>query len=174
MLNMPKGVTNNSVTILFVIFKVLRIAFSYASLLIAKNSTAQINMEKVLVKGENPPKLSNMIVLGLIIEFIMVAITLALIYAVSTQFELNVITDEMNVFIQYLLPDYIIATIMTVILGFVISAKMQEKKYFLYKDDGLRAVRALGETIFTISVINTIIPWNYLVVWIKESLLSQK
>jgi hypothetical protein len=170
MLNITKGGGNNEVFIIFIMFKVLRFAFSYASLLIAKNFTAQIYMEKVLVKGENPPKLTNLMVLAIVIEFIMVAITMALVYAVSSQFELNVISNEMNVFIEYLLPDYIISTIMTFIVGYVIATKMHDKKYFLYKDDGLRAIRALGEVMFTISVINIFVPWNYLINGLKQSI----
>ena len=33
--------------------------------------------------------------------------------------------------------------------------KMYDKKYFLYKDDGLRAIRALSEMIFSISMVIT-------------------
>ena len=172
MLNISKGGGNNNVTVVFILFKIMRIAFNYAPLLIAKNFTAQIYMEKVLVNGENPPKLVNLIILSMVIEFIMVAIFLALLYAVVTQFELNVVTDNFNIFIEYLLPDYIVSVIITFLLGYVISNKMHEKKYFLYKDDGLRAIRALSELMFTLSTINTLVPWNYMIGGLKASIIQ--
>ncbi len=167
---MTKGGGGNNLTVIIVLFKLMRIAFSYASLIIAKNFTAQIYMEKVLVNGENPPKLMNLIVLGMIVEFIMVAIFLSLLYAVVTQFELKVVTENSNIFIDYLIPDYIIGSVMTLLFGYIISNKMHDKKYFLYKDDGLRAIRALSELMFTISTINALIPWNYMVNGLKASL----
>jgi hypothetical protein len=165
---MPKS--GNIIIVVFILFKFMRIAFSYTSFLIAKNFTAQIYMEKVLVNGENPPKLVNLIILGFVIEFIMVAICMALLYAVVTQFEMNVVTDKFNIFIQYILPDYFISSMMTFIFGYFIANKMHDKKYFLYKDDGLRAIRALSELMFTISFINTLIPYNFMATGIKYTL----
>jgi hypothetical protein len=39
---------------------------------------------------------------------------------------------------------------------------MYEKKYFLYKDDGLRAIRALSDLTFSTVLVNTLLPWNYI------------
>jgi hypothetical protein len=164
--------SGNTTIIVYVLFKIMRIAFSYASFMISKNFTAQIYMEKVLVNGENPPKLVNLITLGIIVEFIMVAVSMALLYAVVTQFKINVVSDNFNIFVSYILPDYIIGTLMTFIIGYVIANKMHDKKYFLYKDDGLRAIRALSELMFTLSFINTLIPYNFIVDGIKSSIVK--
>ncbi|QOI90255.1 hypothetical protein QKU58_gp076 [Pyramimonas orientalis virus] len=152
---------NNSLLIVYVLFKVMRIAFNYASLLIAKNFTAQIYMEKVLVNGENPPKLINIIYVSMLFEFVMVSIFLALLYAVDSQFELKLVNSSMNTFVEYLIPEYMISTLITFVYGWIISNKMYEKKYFLYKDDGLRAIRALSEIMFNISLVNMFIPWSF-------------
>ena len=61
---------------------------------------------------------------------------------------------------------------MTFIIGYVIANKMHDKKYFLYKDDGLRAIRALSELMFTLSFINTLIPYNFIVDGIKSSIVK--
>lgn len=154
---------NSNLIMTFFGIKVLRVVFTYTSLLIAKNFTSQIYMDKVLVNGENPPKLSNMIYLYLIIEALMMAIFLALLFTADKQYDLGFSKENDNLYTQYVLPDYIISTIFIIIYGSIISNKMYQKKYFLYKDDGLRAIRALSELLFSISIINTSIPWNYVV-----------
>lgn len=153
----------DTILMIYIAFKVLRIAFSYASLMIAKNFTAQIYMEKVLVNGENPPKLTNLLFLSIVIEFLMVVIFLAMLYAVDKQFELKLSNETTNVFTEYILPDYFVSTVMTFAYGSIIANKMYQKKYFLYKDDGLRAIRALSEVMFTASLINIMVPWNFMV-----------
>lgn len=162
----------DTIIMIYIGFKLLRIAFSYASLMIAKNFTAQIYMEKVLVNGENPPQLSNLLFLSIVFEFLMVVIFLALLYAVDSQFELNLSNEHSNMFTEYILPDYIISTIMTFAYGSVVANKMYQKKYFLYKDDGLRAIRALSEIMFTTSLINTMVPWNFMVKGILETVVE--
>ena len=117
-------------------------------------------MDKVLVNDENPPKLQNMIYLYLMIEFVCMGIFLALLYTVDTQFKLG-FDGKDNLYTEFVLPDYIISVIFIVIYGSVIANKMYQKKYFLYRDDGLRAIRALSELMFTYTLINTFIPWNF-------------
>ncbi len=162
----------DTIFMVYVGFKVLRLAFSYAALMIAKNFTAQIYMEKVLVNGENPPQLSNLIFLSLVTEAVMSMIFMALLYAVDAQFELNLANDETNIFTEFILPDYIISVIMTFAYGSVVASKMYQKKYFLYKDDGLRAIRALSEMMFSMAVINAIVPWNFLVKGLLETVVK--
>jgi hypothetical protein len=143
--------------ILLMIAKVLRIIFTYVSLMIAKNYTTQIYMDKVLVKNENPPLLSNMVYLYLAIEMIMMAVFLALMFGVMYIFEIR--SDAIN---SYILPDYFIATIVNVIIGRIVASQMYKKKYFLYKDDGLRAIRALSELLLSLAIVQASVPWNSL------------
>ena len=152
---------NSNIIAIFFVIKVLRLIFTYASLLISKNWTSQIYMDKVLVNGENPPKLTNMIYLHVFIEFVFLAILLALLYLAHSQGYLELITKNENLFTEFVLPDYIISVIFIIMHSSIIAKKMYDKKYFLYKDDGLRAIRALGEMIFSISMVISVIPWNY-------------
>lgn len=163
---------SSEILMVYMSFKVLRIAFSYASLLIAKNFTAQIYMEKVLVNGENPPSLKNLLLLHLMIESFMVFIFFALLYAVNSQFELNLINNKTNIFTEYIIPDYLISTLMTFSFGSIVANKMYQKKYFLYKEDGLRAIRALSEILFTTSIINTFVPFNFMIKGIIETVIN--
>lgn len=152
----------DTIMMVYVGFKLLRILFTYASLMIAKNYSAQVYMEKVLVNGDNPPALSNFITMYMMIEAVMIGIFIALLMAVDHGFKLNLLNDDDNLLSEFVLPDYIIGSILTISIGSIIANKMYQKKYFLYKDDGLRAIRALSEMMFTISAIMSMIPFNFL------------
>jgi hypothetical protein len=156
---------------LFLGLKVLRLVLSYVAIVIAKNLTSQIYMDKVLVNQENPPSLNNLLYLYLGIEagfFVLLMIMLYMVGTIDTFKLQDTINTEL--FTNYLLPDYIIYLILTVVLGLVLSSKMYSKKYFLYKDDGLRGIRALSEILFTYSVINSIVPYNFLVTGIMSEM----
>ena len=153
----------NTIMMVYIGFKVLRMVFSYASLLIAKNFSAQIYMEKVLVNGDNPPALTNLLFLYIIVEVIMVVIFLALLMAVDHSFKLGLLNEEDNLLITYIVPDYIISIMLIISIGTIIGNKMYMKKYFLYKDDGLRAIRAYSEMMLTISILTSIVPFNFMI-----------
>ena len=150
--------------------KVMRMIFFYTSLIIAKNYMSQIYMEKVLVNDENPPKLSNFVYLALIAEAIFMAMFLGLLYVADSQFKMQLSPN--NFFTQYVVPDYIIATAFISFYGGIVATKMTNKKFFLYKEDGLRAIRALSEIMFSISSITNCVPWNMLTVGLYSTVIS--
>lgn len=156
---------------LFLGLKVVRVILTYVSIIIAKNLTSQIYMDKVLVNQENPPSLANMLYLYLGIEAGLYGVLLLMVYLVGSidTFGLKgVINSEL--YTKYILPDYICYLIVMVVLGLILSSKMYNKKYFLYKDDGLRGIRALSEILFLYSLINSIIPYNYIIMGIQSEM----
>lgn len=153
----------NTIIMVYIGFKIIRMIFSYASLLIAKNFSAQIYMEKVLVNGDNPPALTNLLFLYIIVEVIMVVIFLGLLMAVDHSFKLNMLNDEDNLLTTFILPDYIISVMLIISIGSIIGNKMYIKKYFLYKDDGMRAIRAYSEMMLTISILASVVPFNFMI-----------
>ena len=152
----------DNVLVIFIVFKFMRIGLSFASLLITKNMTSQIYMDKVLVQDENPPHLKNFIYLYSAIEFSMSIVSLLLIYSLNATFDLKLISPEINIFSQYLIPDMIVSSGLNMIFGLIIANIMFDKKYFLYKDDGLRGIRALNEILFKTSVVINLIPFNFI------------
>ena len=142
--------------------KIIRVILSYIAVTIATNYTSQIYIDKVLVNQENPPHLINMCYLFVIIEFCMFVICVALVYFVlSNVMEFN--KTKIENIMQTVLIDYVLGTIVSVITLNIIGNAMYSKKYFLYKDDGLRAIRAYGSIMTQISILNNLIPYNYLV-----------
>ena len=142
--------------------KIIRVILSYIAVTIASNYTSQIYIDKVLVNQENPPHLINMCYLFVIIEFCMFVICVALVYFVLSNVMEFGKTKIENI-MQTVLIDYVIGTIVSVITLNIIGNAMYSKKYFLYKDDGLRAIRAYGSIMTQISILNNLIPYNYLV-----------
>ena len=154
--------STDGVLVAFAVSKLMRIGISYASLLIARNFTSNIYMDKVLVNDENPPRLSNLIYLYMIIEFIMTTVMIVMLYFLNEIFGLNFVSERFNLFTQFIVTDYLVATVLNLAIGSVVANKMYEKKYFLYKDDGMRAIRALTEIMIAVSIINSIVPYNFI------------
>jgi hypothetical protein len=57
------------------------------------------------------------------------------------------------------LADYLMSTVVIVIIGLVMSSIVMKKKYFKYKTDGMRAIRSLQEIMVNISAVVCIIPF---------------
>jgi len=154
---------DNNILAIFAVLKVVKLALSYGSLAIATNYTSQIYTEKVYVRQENPPTLANMLLLFLGIEVLMTvvvvtAIVLLINYA-SGGDDSTMLMSVGTLFAQ----DYVFYLISMVIHGMVLANIMYSKKYFLYKDDGLRAIRAYSAVLLQYSLFNGVIPFNYFV-----------
>lgn len=78
-------------------------------------------------------------------------------------------TDVMKI----ILSDYVIHIAITVAFLSNVASIMYSKKYFLYKDDGLRAIRAFGSIIVNSSIISNLIPYNFMVDGIMSHISSQ-
>jgi len=137
-------------------FKAIRIALTYLSLTITTNFATQIYMEKVLVNNESPPPLINFVWLFLFVDVI---INIVLVLVMVLMGKLGALGPLQNIYSEYLV-DYGICMVFTLIFGMITAQVMYNKKYFLYKDDGLRAVRALSEMIFYMSIVINVIPFG--------------
>tara|TARA_B100000925_G_scaffold289660_1_gene273037 strand:+ start:437 stop:802 length:366 start_codon:yes stop_codon:yes gene_type:complete len=113
----------------------------------------QIYTERVLINGDEPPKLNYQLYLFLVIDIILNLFLFAFSWAVVKSYRNNNTTIN-NIFIS----QYAITLVITFILSLTVSSMMYTKKYFLYKDDGLRAIRALQLINFRIGAIVCSIP----------------
>jgi hypothetical protein len=166
------------------LMKALKLGISYASIVIASNYTSQIYTEKVYVRNENPPKLINMLFLFLGIELAMTVVAMSLIgllfhYLMTDSSKTTAsiakpviapptieggasnfnMMEVMMLFAQ----DYVLYIIVMMIQGTIIANVMYSKKYFLYKEDGLRGIRAYTDMLVQTSLFNGSIPFNLFV-----------
>ena len=147
---------------LFFAVKIIRAVIAYISQAISKNMTSQVYLEKVLVKGENPPALTNQIFLALGFEVGLTILLVVLLYsAIKVLRLLPSLGNEL--YLEYILLDLVLYVLLCLAIGTIIARTMFSKKYFLYKDDGLRAVRALCDMNVWINMILTLIPLNYII-----------
>lgn len=131
----------------------IRIFILYISTYISSNIMNQIYTERVLINGDEPPKLNYQLYLFLVIDIILNLFLFAFSWAVVKSYRNNNTTIN-NIFIS----QYVITLVITFILSLTVSNMMYTKKYFLYKDDGLRAIRALQLINFRIGAIVCSIP----------------
>lgn len=66
--------------------------------------------------------------------------------------------------------DYVLYLISMAVHGSIIANIMYSKKFFLYKDDGLRAIRAYTDILTQMSLFNGIIPFNMFVSGIMDTM----
>ena len=153
----------------FAIMKVIKLALSFAAITIASNYTSQIYTEKVYVRHENPPPLVNMLFLFLGIEIAFTVVAMTTIGLLVKNMMSDTTTTQsgggvnvMDIAVQFA-QDYVLYLLSMTIHGAVVANIMYSKKYFLYKDDGLRAIRAYTDILTQMSMFNGIIPFNMFV-----------
>ena len=147
-------------TIFHMATKLMRVLLSYVALVVTTNYFTQVYVNKVLVNGENPPALTNFVIMFFVIDMIAFSIISVLLYVLSGRVDMGV---NSTTFVSKVVPDYFVASALTVVTGMLVAQKMYDKKYFLYKDDGMRGIRALKEILFNLSLVFTIVPFNYMV-----------
>lgn len=131
----------------------IRIFILYISSYISSNIMNQIYTERVLINGDEPPKLNYQLYLFLVIDVILNLFLFAFSWAVIKSYRNNN-TILHKIFIGH----YILSLVVTFLLTYIIAELMYEKKYFLYKDDGLRAIRALQIINFRVGAVVSAIP----------------
>lgn len=145
-------------TIVIYAVKAVRVATSYISSTISANFMAQVYMDKVLINQQNPQHLANFVVMFAVIDAIIFAMLLGVFFLTSTL--VSSLKLDKNKLLSLLLQDYIIYLIMVCVTGIIISMTMFSKKFFMYKDDGLRAIRAMKEIMFNLSVFHGLVPYH--------------
>lgn len=156
----------------FAVMKVIKLALSFAAITISSNYTSQIYTEKVYVRHENPPPLLNMLFLFLGIEILMTVVTMTTIgLLVKNMMSPRAApgVDISMVAVQFA-QDYVLYLISMAVHGSIIANIMYSKKYFLYKDDGLRAIRAYTDILTQMSLFNGVIPFNMFVSGIMDTM----
>jgi hypothetical protein len=133
--------------------KVLKLGSVFISANISANYMSQVYMEKVLVNQENPQPLVNFIWMFLLIDVIITAFILALAYISGT-----FVNSNMSTVVNLLALDTSVVLINIAIFGSIVATVMNNKKFFMYKDDGLRAIRGLKEIIIYFGMMFCLMP----------------
>ena len=134
-------------------FILIRIVILYISTYISSNIMNQIYSERVLINGSEPQPLYYQILIFLGIDLMLNAFLYAFIFGLSKSGVGNGDFIINSYRFQYTISLFIIS-----VLSYLVSTIMYNKKYFLYKDDGLRAIRALQLIMFRSGTFLTLLP----------------
>tara|TARA_B110000238_G_C15894346_1_gene339118 strand:- start:51 stop:419 length:369 start_codon:yes stop_codon:yes gene_type:complete len=114
----------------------------------------QIYSERVLIVGRDPPPLNYQIYLFIVIDVLLNLFLIGFVWGVVQ------IRDGIdNTTTRDYVIQYVVSLIVIVIISLIISLVMYDKKYFLYKDDGLRGIRALQIILFRSGAVISLIPF---------------
>jgi hypothetical protein len=136
----------------YAVMKMIRLSIGYMSINITNNYMSQLYTESVLVNNSDPPNLINYVWLLLAIDIIFNSLILAILWGLGSP-----IIKGYD--IQVYIYEYIIGAVLLTTILLCISTTMYSKKFFLYKDDGLRSIRALTNIAYKFVIIINIIPF---------------
>ena len=117
---------------IYMLLKVVRAGTLVLSASAAYSNMSSLYFDNVLVSGNDPPKLANQLTNFIIMDMVFTVISCAGAYML--------VPDKEGIWAFVL--DYLFSVLMTYIVLVYIADIMYNKKFFLYKDDGLRAIRA--------------------------------
>jgi hypothetical protein len=141
------------------IVKGIRLGFITLALFLSARIFEEMYVKAVFTQNKDPPSL--FIFLGIFLAFDMAFflftfITLALIRYIFADPKGAFVIDSQ--FLTRMVMDYAITTIFIGVIGLIVCDIIRKKKYFRYKLEGPRAIRAAQEVMFGISGVFLIIP----------------
>ena len=144
--------------------KVIRLLFVYISLFLATRLFVPIYEDTVYDDKKDPPPLWKYLLIFIGFDVTLNIFLLVFMYLLSYLFK----TDSNDFFIDediiiHYLFDYGCTTALIVFTAFLISRVIVQKKYFKYKYEGMRAIRAFEKIVFNIALTNLLIPFFVIV-----------
>ena len=142
------------------ILKLINYGFIVLSLFLAEKLFSEMYMKAVYGNGQDPPDILAYvgIALGLNVAFVVFMLTvLALIMYIFSGASNNFVINKY--LIKKFVMDFMACTIINVLFAIICGMIIQKKRYFRYKTEGLRGVRALREIIMSLSSIVIAVPF---------------
>lgn len=150
--------------ILLYVIKSIRVFFIYASLIITVKIFQGMYLKQVYAQGKEPPNILYMLLIFIGIDFFMnlfLMLTLLLVYYLFKTHSNMFIVD--SYLLKKQMVDYILVTFVNACIAALIGNMIMKKKYFKYKYEGPRGIRAFQEVIFQINSLLMTIPFFLLV-----------
>lgn len=140
--------------------KIIRCFFNYISFFIATRIFTPIYEEYVYDKKQNPPSLSLYLLIFLVLDLSLNLFMIVILFLLKFMFksESNTFPIDNNLFIMYGV-DYTSCTLVSIILGLLLGNIIKNKRYFAYKYEGTRGIRAFESMMLRVSIIINMIPF---------------
>ena len=145
---------------LLYVIKGIRILFSYIALFLATRVFSPMYENAVYDGKQNPPALWKFMIIYAGFDISFNAFLLVILYILKLLFKTpdNAFIIDNLLFNKYII-DYIVVMILLVFIGVLMSKVITNKKYFKYKYEGVRAIRAFESMIFSISIVLNVFPF---------------
>jgi hypothetical protein len=136
--------------------KIVRLLLLYTALVVGVRVQEARYVEEVYGLGKKPPPLMGMLLsmaaFMLVLDALLIA-ALKLLAEVSS----NKLLKDPGL-IQYVVLESVGYTAFVLVAGYAVAHIVARKKYFNYKKDGLRALRAMRDILFAIIVPVSVLP----------------
>jgi hypothetical protein len=129
--------------------KLARLATLYAATAIAVRVQEAKYVEEVYGRGKKPPSLNQFLLILACFMVVFDAVLLALVKALG---EMGVKTFAKKKVLTFVLVESFVYTLFVLVVGFFLTRIVAQKRYINYRDDGLRALRAMREMLMAIVV----------------------
>lgn len=166
-----KDVYNNDISIMDIILdnqflalyvlKLLQFGLLVGAIFLTEKIFSNMYMERVYANNGDPPDLMIMLAICIAIYTaftLFLATVLFLIHLIVEKHGIRNFVINVDLIKKYLI-DYAASTLLLFILLSIICSYMQSKKYFRYKTEGLRAIRAFGDIIMSIAPVVFLVPY---------------
>jgi hypothetical protein len=149
--------------VLYVI-KGIRILFTYIALFLTTRVFSPIYEEQVYDKKGQPPSLAKYLLIFLAFDISFNVFLVVVLFLLKFLFKSddNAFIIDNYVFSKYF-TDYIISLVLVLAIGYMIGRVIMEKKYFKYRYEGLRAIRAFESTLFNMAIVVYLVPYFWMI-----------
>lgn len=142
------------------VIKAIRIGFAYLALFLATRIFTPMYETEVFDKKLDPPSLMKflLIYLGFDLSFNVFILIVLFLLKFLFKSEDNAFMIDGYLFQKFML-DYAVSMTILLALGAIVGSVIVNKKYFKYKYEGMRAIRAFQELMFYMSIVIFAFPY---------------
>lgn len=152
------------------VFKLVRLLFLYLALDYSERNFLTKYAKKVYGRNQDPPHPFNLVIVALAVEFalnlLLFVILIIIRFMFGTRFSYSQRKPgfelDDNFFLGYI-TDYIATTLILLLIAGIISNIIKKKKYFRYRYEGERGIRALSSMMMSIAIFIYLIPFSRVV-----------
>lgn len=145
---------------LLYVVKLVRFFIMWCALFLAESVFTNWYVDAVYTKKKPPPSLAFFVMLFVGIEaalFVVLWVILALVRHINDHDGQGFVIDAG--FMQKLLVDYAISTVLIAVMGLVIGEVIQKRVVFNYATDGVAPVKAYKDILLTLAGFTLIVPY---------------
>lgn len=147
-------------TLMMYALKALRIVTAWASLRVASKFFGHLYNKRVYNELKDPPNIALLVLIFVGIDAALQIVIVGVLYALKYMFKGVDNTFPIdNYLLKQWVVDYGIVTFITMVIALIIGAIVQSKKYFRFKYEGDRGIRAFESMILYVLCIVNIVPF---------------